>query len=91
MANRWRRTIVFVLFFLTGITLGTLLSNLFAGIPILSWLTYGQSIGVGIPNPVMIDLSVFQFAFGIGFDINIIKMLCILLCLWLYKLFAKGL
>ena len=91
MANKWKKTLVFILFFLTGITLGSLLSGLLGNVSFLTWLTYGQEIGVGIPNPIVVDLSVVKIAFGIGFNINIIKMLCILFCLWLYKIFSKGL
>lgn len=87
----WKKTFVFALFFLTGITLGTLLSEAVSHVPFLQWLNIGQEVGLGIPNPLTLDLSVIKLSFGFGININIIKMICILFCLWLYKIFSKGL
>lgn len=88
---KWKNTLVFLLFFLTGIILGALLTSLCDKVAFLNWLTLGQSIGIGYPTPITVDLSVIKLSFGFGIDINIIKMLSIILCLWLYKKFAKGL
>lgn len=88
---KWKKTFVFALFFLTGITLGTLLSEVVSNVSFLKWLNIGQEIGLGIPNPLTLDLSVIKLSFGFGININIIKMLCIIFCLWLYKHFSKGL
>lgn len=88
---KWKKTFVFILFFLTGIILGTLLSELISKINFLSWLNIGQEIGFGIPNPLTLDLSVIKLSFGLGININIIKMVCIIACLWFYKNFSKGL
>ncbi|WMJ21814.1 DUF4321 domain-containing protein [Paludicola sp. MB14-C6] len=88
---KWKKTFIFLLFFITGITLGALLSELVKNIPYLNWLNFGQQIGIGVPNPITLDLSVIKLSFGFAIDINIIKMVCIILGLWLYKKFAKGL
>lgn len=87
---KWKKTFIFLLFFLTGITLGALLTELFKTVPYLSWLNFGQQIGIGYPNPIVLDLSVIKLSFGFSIDINIIKMVCIILGLWLYKKFSKG-
>lgn len=91
MNSKWKKTLVFILFLLTGIILGTLLSELCGRVSFLSWLCIGQTVGVGYPNPITIDLAVIQLSFGFGVSINIIKMICIIFCLWMYKYFAKGL
>lgn len=88
---KWNKALVFILFLLTGITLGVLLTEVFSNVSFLNWLSYGQEIGVGFPNPIVIDISVLKLSFGFSININIIKMLCIIFCLWLYKKFAKGL
>lgn len=88
---KWNKALVFILFLLTGITLGVLLTEVFSNVSFLSWLSYGQEIGAGFPNPIVIDISVLKLSFGFSININIIKMLCIIFCLWLYKKFAKGL
>lgn len=82
---------MFILFFLTGVILGGLLTSLCSNVSFLNWLTFGEEIGVGYPTPITVDLSVIKLSFGFSVDINIIKMLSILLCLWLYKRFARGL
>ena len=88
---KWKKTLVFILFLLTGIILGALLSGLCSRVGFLSWLCIGQTVGVGYPTPIAIDLSVVKLSFGFAVEINIIKMICIIFCLWLYKLFSKGL
>ena len=88
---KWKKTLVFILFLLTGIILGALLTELCGKVSFLSWLCIGQEVGVGYPTPITIDLSVVKLSFGFGFNINIIKMICIIFCLWLYKIFSKGL
>lgn len=85
-----KKTFIFLLFFLTGITLGALLSELIKNVSILNWLNFGQKIGLGTPNPLTLDLSVIKVSFGFEININIIKMVCIIGCLWLYKKFSKG-
>lgn len=87
---RWKKTLLFLLFLLAGIALGTLLSELVAKVDFLSWLNAGEEIGVGYPHPITVDLSVVTFSFGFSININIIKILSIILFLWLYKYFARG-
>lgn len=88
---KWKKTFMFLLFLLTGITLGAFLSHLVESVTFLKWLNLGQTIGIGYPNPISLDLSVIKFNFGFQIDIDIIKMASIIFCLWLYKKFAKGL
>lgn len=88
---KWKKTLLFLLFLLAGITLGTLLSELVSRVSFLAWLNAGQEIGVGYPTPISIDLSVVKVSFGFSISINIIKILSIILFLWLYKHFSKGL
>ena len=75
----------------TGIIRGTLVAELCVRVSFLSGLGIGQTVGGGYPNPITIDLAVIQLSFGFGVSINIIKMICIIFCLWMYKYFAKGL
>lgn len=86
---KWKKTLIFILFLLTGIVLGTLLTPLCSSVSFLNWLTIGEQIGIGVPNPIVLDIGVMTLSFGFAVNINIVKMLCILLCLWLYKIFSK--
>lgn len=87
---KWKKTLIFILFLLTGIVLGTLLTSLCSFFSFLNWLTIGEQIGIGVPNPIVLDIGVMTLSFGFAVNINIVKMLCILVCLWLYKIFSKG-
>lgn len=86
---KWKKTLIFILFLLTGIVLGTLLTSLCSSVSFLNWLITGEQIGIGVPNPIVLDIGVMTLSFGFAVNINIVKMLCILLCLWLYKIFSK--
>lgn len=85
-----KRTMIFLLFFLAGIILGSLLTGICENVSFLKWLTFGDSVGFGYPSPVTLDLIVIRLSFGFEISVNIIKMLSIILSLWLYKKFAKG-
>ena len=87
----FKKTLVFILLLLGGVVLGALLTTVCAAVPWLSFLTVGQTIGVGSLNPITIDIGIAAVSFGFSIDVNIIKILSILLCLWLYKIFSKGL
>ena len=47
--------------------------------------------GIGVPDPLILDIGVATLSFGFSVSINFIKMICIILCLWMYKIFSKGL
>ena len=53
--NNW----ALVLLILVGVVLGGLIGKLCAGVPALSWLSYGQSFG--FVNPMVLDLGIFYF------------------------------
>ena len=50
---KWKKTLIFILFLLTGIVLGTLLTSLCSSVSFLNWLTIGEQIGIGVPNPIV--------------------------------------
>ena len=52
--NNW----ALVLLILVGVVLGGLIGKLCAGVPALSWLSYGQSFG--FVNPMVLDLGIFS-------------------------------
>ncbi len=56
--NNW----ALVLLILVGVVLGGLIGKLCAGVPALSWLSYGQSFG--FVNPMVLDL-ICRFIFYI--------------------------
>ncbi len=63
------RTLIHLILILSGIVVGTLVSELTAGIGILSWLSYGISFGTN--GPISINLGVLAFDFGISINLTI--------------------
>lgn len=62
---KWKKTLIFILFLLTGIVLGTLLTSLCSSVSFLNWLTIGEQIGIGVPNPIVLDIGVMTLSFGV--------------------------
>ncbi len=79
-----KRTFWFLLFLLGGILCGALVSELASQVSFLRFLCYGESIGVGYPSPVTVDLAVIQFSFGFMIELNLAKFLCIIAAMALY-------
>lgn len=85
-----KKTLVFILFLLMGIFLGSVLTEIAAKVDFLSFLTWGKSIGIGSPNPVVIDLAIMTVTFGFTFQINLAILICVIGCLILYQKVGKG-
>lgn len=86
----WKRTLLLILFFLAGVITGTVIGELASHVSWLEWLAWGKAIGVGDPNPVVLDLAVIKLAFGFSVKINFSQIICVIVSLLLYKKFSKG-
>lgn len=78
--NNW----ALFLLLLSGIVLGGFIGNLAAGIPMLSWLNYGQSFGFS--NPIVLDLGILVITFGLSIKITIASILGVLIAIIIYRL-----
>ncbi len=87
--NEINKTLLFLLFLLSGIILGTILTNIAAQTSFLNWLCWGDSIGVGHPNPITIDLVIIKISFGFVLEANIAKLLCIIGSILIYTGVAR--
>ena len=67
------------------ILLFLLLAAATRGIPWLSWLSYGQTVGISVDNPMILDLAVIQLAFGFELGVNIAQIICVLIAIFAYK------
>ena len=73
--NNW----ALVLLILVGVVLGGLIGKLCAGVPALSWLSYGQSFG--FVNPMVLDLGILVLTFGFTVDITVAGILGIVIAI----------
>lgn len=79
-----KNTWALFLLLLSGIVLGGLIGNLAEGVPGLSWLSYGQSFGLS--DPIILDLGILVFTFGLVIHINIASIIGVLLAILIYRL-----
>lgn len=71
------KKIIIIIFAIFGGIIGTVLGNLAANIPQLSFLSIGGEIGT--KTPIILDLSFMQLTFGIWLKINIAGILFFIL------------
>ncbi|MBQ4354674.1 MAG: DUF4321 domain-containing protein [Clostridia bacterium] len=71
----------------TGIVLGAMVAELTAGIPLLSWLSYGLDFGT--ESPLVLNLNVLRLTVGISFKITISTILFVTLSLVLGRVIVR--
>lgn len=70
-----------------GIVVGSMVSEMTAGIPALSWLSYGLNFGT--KSPVVLDLNAITLTFGVTLNITISTAICVALSLLLGRYIAE--
>lgn len=70
---------------LAGLVVAGVITIFTENISFLSWLSYGQEIGIGQGTPLVLDLVVITLTFGLGFRITLIQIVCLIVSLLLYK------
>lgn len=80
-ANKNQWTLLLIL--LSGIVLGGFLGHLCRNVSWLSWLAYGQTFG--LLSPVVLDLGIMVFTFGLTITINIASIIGIIIGIIIYK------
>ncbi len=70
-----------------GIVAGSMTADMTAGVPALSWLSYGLDFGT--KSPFVLDLNVLELTFGISVRITVATVICTSLSLVLGKLIIK--
>lgn len=88
---RLRKNLILLFLLMAGVMFGSLLAAVTAGVSWLSWLSYGDMVGIGVGNPLVLDLSVLKLAFGFELEINIAQIICVFLAILSYKSVASRL
>ena len=78
--NNW----ALFLLLLAGIVLGGFLGSLAEGVPLLSWLNYGQNFGFA--EPIVLNLGILVLTFGLTIKITIASIIGVLLAIIIYRL-----
>ena len=78
--NNW----ILLVILLCGIVLGGYLGTLAADVGALRWLAYGKTFG--LTSPVVLDLGILVFTFGLTITINIASIIVMIIGIIVYRL-----
>lgn len=85
-----RNIVIFLLFLLGGIVVGSLVAEVSAGVSWLSWLAYGLDFSIGGDTPILINLHVVKLYLGLTLSLNIAVILFVAAAMLAYRQFIKG-
>ena len=80
-----KKNLIFVFYLLAGIIFGSLLANLCANVPMLSWLAYSSGVGFAANDPACLDLVIVKLYFGFSIAISVSQILCVGIAIFLYN------
>ncbi len=88
-----RNTLLLVFFVLSGIILGGLIAKLAEGVSWLGWLSYGESVALGMnadgSGALVLDLIIVKIALGVQFKVTVAQIIGIVLSLLGYAAIAR--
>lgn len=91
MSKSIKKTIAFLFFLLAGITIGSVIAYFAKDVSWLSWLSYSKTVGLSTSSPAMLDLIVFQLAFGFTLTVNIAQIICVIISIIIFSKTCKSL
>lgn len=90
MSKGLKKTIAFLFFLLAGITIGSLVAYVCRDVPYLSWLSFSQTVGLSTSEPALLDLIVFQIAFGFTLTVNVAQIIFIIIAILIFSRTCKN-
>ena len=78
-----KNTWALFLFVLTGIVLGGFIAMMTENVPVLSWLSYGQTFG--FDSPIILNLGMVVITFGLSIKITIASIIGVVLAIFIYR------
>lgn len=73
------KSLIYLVLFLSGVVVGSLVGKITADISYLNWLSYG--INFGTNSPISINLGVLSFDFGLSINLTVSCIIFIFLAL----------
>ena len=84
--SRYKNGWMLLLFILIGVVLGGLIADVTAGVPALSWLSYGNTFGMkNSGNPLILDLGILVITFALQIKITVASIIGVILAIVVYK------
>ena len=79
-----KRNVIFALYIVAGIIIGSLIAAFAPLIPWLAWLAFGPNLSFAAENPAVLDLSILRIAFGISLTITVAHVICIAVAVFIF-------
>ena len=76
---------VLLILLLAGVVLGGFIGSLTEGVPLLSWLGYGDRFGLN--TPLVLDLGILVITFGLTIRITMASIIGVLAAILAYRIF----
>ena len=76
--------LILIFLLLAALVVSALVASLTADIEWLTWLTWGESVGL---DTITLDLSIITLSFSFHMQVNALQILCIGLALFINKKF----
>ena len=84
--SRYKNGWMLLLFILIGVVLGGLIADVTAGVPALSWLSYGNTFGMNNSGtPLILDLGILVITFALQIKITVASIVGVILAIVVYK------
>jgi hypothetical protein len=84
--SRYKNGWMLLLFILIGVVVGGLIADVAAGVPALSWLSYGRTFGINNSgNPLILDLGILVITFALQIRLTIASILGVIIAIIVYK------
>jgi hypothetical protein len=84
--SRYKNGWMLLLFILIGVVVGGLIADVTAGVPALSWLSYGRTFGINNSgNPLILDLGILVITFALQIRLTIASILGVIIAIIVYK------
>ncbi len=84
--SKYKNGWLLLLFILIGVVVGGLISEVTAGVPALSWLSYGNTFGINNSgNPLILDLGILVITFALQIRITIASIIGVIIAIVVYK------
>ena len=80
-----KQNLLLLFFLLAGIVIGGVVAMLCADISFLRWLAFGQGIGLGAEQPLVLDLAILRVSFGFSLHITVAQVITVGLAIFLYS------
>ncbi|MCD7904012.1 MAG: DUF4321 domain-containing protein [Clostridiales bacterium] len=80
---RGKNSIVFILVMISGLIIGGFIGSAASGIPALSFLNYGQEIG--LTSPLVLDIVILKLQLGFTLKFTIAGIIGMAISIFIYR------